>query len=108
MNLTDLKDIMEVKASFLSGISWRHWLFKYTRFSISQKVIVEQMDHKCIDVDVEYFKSVPSTAENIAIFIWDEVTKLLPGNKLYEVRIDETGKNSAFYRGEENWETNDI
>lgn len=77
MNLTELKDIME-------------------------KVVVEQMDHKCIDMDIEYFKSVPSTAENIAIYIWDEVTKLLPGSQLYEVRIDETGKNAAFYRGEEN------
>lgn len=60
------------------------------------------MDHKCIDEDIEYFKTVPSTAENMAIYIWDELSKLLLKNQLYEVRVDETAKNSAFYRGEDN------
>lgn len=59
------------------------------------------MDHKFLDKDVDYFKTHPSTAENIAIYIWDEMKKELKDEKiLYEVRIEETGNNVAFYRGE--------
>lgn len=76
MNLTDLKHIME-------------------------DVIVKEMDHKFIDKDVEYFKEHPSTAENIAIYIWDRIKPKIPKDLLFEVKIQETNNNVALYRGEE-------
>lgn len=75
MNLTDLKQIMT-------------------------DCIMLQLDHKCIDKDVAYFKNVPSTAENIAVFIWNEIIEKLPQPELlYEVKLWETDKNYVSYQG---------
>ncbi|XP_021368616.1 6-pyruvoyl tetrahydrobiopterin synthase-like [Mizuhopecten yessoensis] len=75
MNLTDLKKFMNM-------------------------AIMDVMDHKNVDKDVPYFKDVVSTAENIAVFIWKSLSQHLESGLLYEVKVHETGKNVAFYRGE--------
>lgn len=63
--------------------------------------IMDQMDHRNIDAEVSPFKEgVVSTVENISIFIWEELEKLLDAGLLYEVRVNETEKNVAIYRGE--------
>ena len=41
-----------------------------------------------------------STAENVALFVWQELQRVLPAGLLYEVRVNETDKNIAIYRGE--------
>jgi hypothetical protein len=38
---------------------------------------VDACDHKNIDLDVPYFKEVPSTSENIAVYAWLEIKKLI-------------------------------
>lgn len=62
--------------------------------------VLDHLDHKNLDVDVPYFTDICSTAENIAVYIWNSLSKLLPQGTLYEVKINETDKNSARYRGE--------
>lgn len=43
-----------------------------------------------------------STAENISVFAWNSLKSILPEPQmLYEVKIEETDKNVAIYRGEE-------
>lgn len=75
MNLVDLKKVMD-------------------------QSIMEPMDHKNLDKDVEYFKTIPSTAENIAVFIWDSIKlKLSNPELLYEVKLHETENNIVLYRG---------
>ena len=65
------------------------------------KAIMDTLDHKNIDKDVQYFKDVVSTTENVAIYIWDQLKSLLPQPEiLYEVKIFETDKNIITYRGE--------
>lgn len=76
MNITDLKNAMN-------------------------SVILKTLDHKNIDKDVEYFKNIPSSMENIAVYIWDNLyEKLEQPELLYEIRICETEKNSVIYRGQ--------
>ncbi|XP_026133147.1 6-pyruvoyl tetrahydrobiopterin synthase [Carassius auratus] len=75
MNLTDLKDNIE-------------------------EAIMKPLDHKNLDLDVPYFADVVSTTENLAVFIWESMVKLLPPDSLYEIKIYETDKNIVFYRGE--------
>lgn len=75
MNLTDLKKYIE-------------------------EVIMIPLDHKNLDKDVPYFADVVSTTENVCVFIWDNMAKLLPPGLLYEVKIHETDKNIVVYRGE--------
>ncbi|XP_072050729.1 6-pyruvoyl tetrahydrobiopterin synthase-like [Amphiura filiformis] len=66
-----------------------------------KKAIMDTLDHKNIDLDVPYFKDIVSTTENVATYIWDQMTQLLPDpSLLYEVKIHETDKNIVFYRGE--------
>ncbi|EDV27034.1 6-pyruvoyl tetrahydrobiopterin synthase [Trichoplax sp. H2] len=67
---------------------------------IINEVIMKQLDHKNLDKDVPYFANYPSTAENIAVYIWDCLIEHLP--ILYEVLLYETDKNVAIYRGETN------
>lgn len=59
------------------------------------------LDHRNIDKDVDYFKNFPSTAENIAVFIWDSVIlKLAKPELLFEVKLYETDKNFVSYKGQ--------
>ncbi|KAL7869124.1 hypothetical protein AOLI_G00131120 [Acnodon oligacanthus] len=75
MNLTDLKQYIE-------------------------EAIMKPLDHKNLDLDVPYFADVVSTTENLAVYIWDSMVKLLPPNMLYEIKVHETDKNIVIYRGE--------
>ncbi|CAM9318918.1 unnamed protein product [Lampetra fluviatilis] len=49
-----------------------------------QEAIMNPMDHKNLDKDVPYFKDVPSTTENVAVFVWENLRKLLPEGSLFE------------------------
>ena len=66
------------------------------------KSVLEPLDHRNLDIDVPYFRNVCSTAENISVYVWDRLAKLLPEGEgsLYEVKVKETDKNSASYTGE--------
>jgi 6-pyruvoyltetrahydropterin/6-carboxytetrahydropterin synthase len=72
---------------------------------VDLKAIIEQcimipLDHKNLDKDVPYFKDVPSTTENLAVFIFNSLKKALPKpDLLYEVKLYETDKNIVIYRG---------
>lgn len=65
--------------------------------------VIDPLDHKRIDTDIEYFKQkgVIATAEMIAVYIWEELELLLPKNvELSNIRIHETDKNFIDYKGE--------
>ncbi|XP_075889851.1 6-pyruvoyl tetrahydrobiopterin synthase isoform X2 [Nelusetta ayraudi] len=63
-------------------------------------VIMTPLDHKHLDKDVPHFANVVSTTENVAVYIWDNMAKVLPPNLLYEIKIHETDKNIVIYRGQ--------
>ena len=68
-----------------------------------EDAIMSTLDHKHIDKDVPYFKDVVSTVENITVYIWKQmVEKLEQPGLLYEVKVHETDKNVAYYRGDIN------
>ena len=78
MNISDLKSIMKSK-------------------------IMDPLDHKHLDLDVEFFhkNGIVSTTENVAVFIWQNIVDQLPENVgLHEVKIWETDKNIVSYKGE--------
>jgi 6-pyruvoyltetrahydropterin/6-carboxytetrahydropterin synthase len=65
--------------------------------------VIEQLDHLHIDRDVAYFRDngVPSTVENIAIFVWHRLVELLDKPSLLaQVRVHETENNVACFQGE--------
>jgi len=66
-----------------------------------QKVLMDEMDHKNIDKQVDYFKDTVSTTENVAIHIFEELKKHMPNPELlHEVKVHETDKNVMCFRGE--------
>ncbi|CEG71928.1 hypothetical protein G6F70_001534 [Rhizopus microsporus] len=70
--------------------------------------IMDPLDHKNLDLDVEFFHKRPSTAENLAIFIWWNFQYHFLKNdawrsssaKLYKVKLYETEHNVIEYMGE--------
>ncbi|KAG0355923.1 hypothetical protein BG005_005154 [Podila minutissima] len=68
-----------------------------------QTAVMDPCDHRNLDKDVPYFKATPSTTENLAVFLWENITKYLPPSEhyqLYEIKLRETDKNIVVYRGE--------
>jgi len=62
--------------------------------------IVDKVDHRHLNHDVDFLKDVIPTAENLALVFWGIlVGKIRPG-KLHSVRVYETPNNFAEYRGE--------
>lgn len=63
--------------------------------------IVERVDHKNLNVDVDFMRGVIPTAENMIIAFWEILQGKLPaGCQLFEIRLWETDNNIAYYRGE--------
>lgn len=63
---------------------------------LMKEVISDTLDHKHIDLDVPHFRDqeIPSTAENIASYIFDQMEKNLPESVALEsVKLHETDKN---------------
>ena len=69
---------------------------------ILHEKIINKVDHKFLN-DVDLFKDINPTTENMAIVFWNELKDILKGEKysLYSVKIYETEKNSVIYKENE-------
>lgn len=67
---------------------------------INEKVI-DQVDHKNLNLDVEFMKGKLTSTENLAIGIWNEIISPIQalGIELHSVKINETENNSVEYFG---------
>lgn len=62
--------------------------------------VIDKLDHRNLNTDVDFLSGVNPTAENIAIGIWNQLVDRMPQGKLYQIRLYETEKNIVDYRGE--------
>ena len=67
--------------------------------SLIRERILNKLDHKNLNTDVDFLRDVIPTAENIAVAIWKELADHIPGGKLYSIRLQETERNIVEYRG---------
>ena len=67
--------------------------------NIIRKEVIEKVDHKYLNLDVEEFKNINPTAEMMAVVFFQWLSKKVP--LLYEVKVRETENNVAYFRGEE-------
>lgn len=66
-----------------------------------EKEIIDRVDHKNLNVDIDFLQGVIPTAENIVASFWALIENKLPINcRLYEMKLWETDSNIAFYRGD--------
>ncbi len=56
-------------------------------------------DHKNLNIDVEEFKNLNPTAENIVVVIWNKIRKRLSADLDIEVILYETPRNFVSYKG---------
>jgi 6-pyruvoyltetrahydropterin/6-carboxytetrahydropterin synthase len=63
--------------------------------TLMQKLIVDDVDHRNLNVDVDWLRGVIPTTENLASVFWDRLDANLPAGLLQSVRVRETEKNWA-------------
>ncbi|MDH0673828.1 MULTISPECIES: 6-carboxytetrahydropterin synthase [Empedobacter] len=62
--------------------------------------VEEYLDHKNLNVDIEEFKTINPTAENIVILIWNKIRAKLATDLELKVTLYETPRNFVEYAGE--------
>jgi 6-pyruvoyltetrahydropterin/6-carboxytetrahydropterin synthase len=68
---------------------------------IIQDKVIDKIDHKNINLDVDFMKGRLAATENLVLAIWDELKPYIEneGAILHCVKIDETENNSIEYYG---------
>ncbi|MCW3072705.1 MAG: 6-carboxytetrahydropterin synthase [Bacteroidetes bacterium] len=71
--------------------------------SIIRKYVTDKLDHKNLNLDVDFLKGMMPSTENVAIAIWQQLTPHIDalGIKLHCVKLYETENNYVEYFGEE-------
>ena len=69
---------------------------KFLKDLIYEK-IEKSFDHKNLNLEVEEFKELNPTAENISIVIWNKLRKEIPSNLSLKVTLYETPRNFVTY-----------
>lgn len=65
-----------------------------------EEKVIQKVDHKNLNLDVDFLQNIIPTAENIAIAIWYRICDDLPSGTLYSVKLYETPRNFVEYKGE--------
>jgi len=67
---------------------------------IIRENVIEKVDHKNLNLEVDFMKDVQPSAENIAIQIWKQLMGKIPSGRLFSVKLYETENNYFEYKGE--------
>ncbi len=64
--------------------------------------VIDKVDHRNLNMDVDFLKGVMTSTENVAIAIWNELEVEIAksGAKLHCVKLQETENNYVEYFGE--------
>ena len=90
--------MITVKAKVLNKIGLA---VDFTELKVELKKVMEILDHNLLD-ELPYFKKINPSAENIAKYIYNSLSKPLKTRKvkLYKVTVWETARASASYTNE--------
>jgi 6-pyruvoyltetrahydropterin/6-carboxytetrahydropterin synthase len=61
--------------------------------------ILEKVDHRHLNMDIDFLRGIIPTAENLAVVFWGILQPRITAGRLYSVRVYETPNNYAEYRG---------
>ncbi|MBU1098410.1 MAG: 6-pyruvoyl tetrahydrobiopterin synthase [Ignavibacteriae bacterium HGW-Ignavibacteriae-2] len=67
---------------------------------IIRENVIKKVDHKHLNLDVDFLKGIIPSAENIAIGIWNQLIDKIDEGKLFSVKLYETENNYVEYRGD--------
>jgi len=68
---------------------------------IMRERVIDRVDHKSLNDDVDFLRGVVPTAENLAVAFWRQIAPAIDRGTLHEIVVEETEKNSVIYRGED-------
>ncbi len=66
---------------------------------IVENIIIDKVDHKHFNTDVDFMINIIPSVENIAIAFWKELEDKIPNGKLYKIKIWETENSYVEYFG---------
>jgi 6-pyruvoyltetrahydropterin/6-carboxytetrahydropterin synthase len=61
--------------------------------------VIAKVDHKHLNMDVDFLRGIIPTAENIARAIWRLLEPQIPRGTLYRIRLQETENNAVEITG---------
>lgn len=67
---------------------------------IIERELIDRVDHKNMNIDVDFMKGCIPTAENMAIAFWRLLEPKITEGKLVSIKLYESGNNFVEYRGE--------
>lgn len=53
--------------------------------------VIDELDYKWLDKDIDFFKEIPSTTENLLVYLKDRLADLIPNMR--SIRLEETRNN---------------
>lgn len=70
--------------------------------TVIRERVVDQLDHKNMNLEVGFMKDIIASTENLAVAIWNELEEEIRqlGVTLHCVKLEETENNSVEYYGE--------
>ncbi len=73
--------------------------------TLIRKEVIDKLDHKNLNLDVDFMKGKLASCENLIIEIWKilntEIPNITSSGKLHSLRLYETPRNYVEYFGEE-------
>lgn len=78
------------------------FLFDVKKLSaIIKECVIEKVDHKNLNLDVDFMKGKMCSSENLAVGIWEQLMPHLPADvQLHSVKLYETPRIYVEYFGE--------
>ena len=68
--------------------------------NVLQDYFLDKVDHKNLNVDVDFLTGIIPTTENIAIAAWKQIQPQITEGKLFSIRLYETENNFVEFKGE--------
>ncbi|ACU06341.1 6-pyruvoyl trahydropterin synthase family protein [Pedobacter heparinus] len=89
-----VKGEINPETGFLVDLKWLK--------DITNTYVVDKIDHKNLNLDVNFMKGKLASTENLAIAIWEELVNLIAesGAQLHSIKIYETENNFVEYFGQ--------
>tara|TARA_Y100000031_G_scaffold30264_1_gene33413 strand:+ start:348 stop:761 length:414 start_codon:yes stop_codon:yes gene_type:complete len=66
---------------------------------LTKQEIIDKVDHKNLNIDVDFLNDIIPTAENLAIRFWERLEPKITKGSLYEIKLYESKRNYVVYRG---------
>jgi 6-pyruvoyltetrahydropterin/6-carboxytetrahydropterin synthase len=67
---------------------------------LMEREIIDHVDHKHLNMDVDFLRGVIPTAENLAVLFWQRLEPKIDAGTLHSVKLYESDNNFVEYFGE--------